>query len=376
MAASQAQVDTTVSRCIPNAERGRHLFEVAGHTLHKSLGPGTYIQSAAFTVGGHDWCVVYYPDGESAEGSGDFTSVFLKRVGKTTPVTQVRATYGFRVLIPPFHASTSATMVPTVYPPQFPTVSRVTANFNGVNSCWGHRKFVQKSLLVGYLRDDCLVIECDVTVIIGKPMLQPRSQTQRRCKIIEPPSDLSENLGKLLETGEGSDVAFKVGEEIFRAHKIVLGARSPVFKAELYGPLGEKDRELITIEDMQPAIFKLLLYFVYRDSLPDVSNLGLDEREEMVKHLLVAADRYGVDRLKVVCEGVLERRLDVKNVAATLALADQYHCSKLRDSCIEFINSLSRTEDLQASQGYAHLKRECPDIIVEIWEKGTKSRKI
>ncbi|CAO2209725.1 unnamed protein product [Urochloa humidicola] len=371
MAASQQPpVDTTVSRCTPNAVRGRHLFEVAGHTLHKSLGTGTYIQSAPFSVGGHDWCVVYYPDGESAEGSGDYTSVYLKRVGKTTAVTQMRATYGFRLLAPPF----PYTVVPTVYPPSFPTVSRVTAVFNGVNSCWGLKKFVQKSMLVGYLRDDCLVIECDVTVIIGRPMLQSRSQ--RRCKIIEPPSDLSENLGKLLETGEGSDVAFKVGEEIFRAHKIVLGARSPVFKAELYGPLGEKDRELITIEDMQPAIFKALLYFMYRDSLPDVGDLGLDEREEMAKHLLVAADRYGVDRLKVVCEGLLERRLDVKNVAATLALADQYHCSKLRDSCIEFINSLSRTEDLQASQGYAHLKRACPDIIVEIWEKGTKSRKI
>ncbi|CAL5003199.1 unnamed protein product [Urochloa decumbens] len=338
MAASQQPVDTTVSRCIPNAERGRHLFEVAGHTLHKSLGAGSYIQSAAFSVGGHDWCVVYYPDGESAEGSGDYTSVFLKRVGKTTTVTQVRATYGFRLLVPPL----PDTMAPTAYPLPFPTVSRVTANFNGVNSCWGLKKFVQKSLLVGYLRDDCLVIECDVTVIIG----------------------------------EGADVAFKVGEEIFRAHKIVLGARSPVFKAELYGPLGDKDREYITIEDMQPAIFKALLHFMYRDSLPEVGNLGVDEREEMAKHMLVAAERYGVDRLKVVCEGLLERRLDVNNVAATLALADQYHCSRLRDSCIEFINSLSRTEDLQASQGCAHLKRECPDIIVEIWEKGTKSRKI
>ncbi|OEL30664.1 BTB/POZ and MATH domain-containing protein 1 [Dichanthelium oligosanthes] len=168
----------------------------------------------------------------------------------------------------------------------------------------------------------------------------------------------------LLETGEGADVTFKVEEEIFHAHKIVLGIRSPVFRAELYGLLGEQNREHITIEDMQPAIFKALLYFMYTDSLPEVDNLGGDESEEMVKHLLVAAHRYGVDRMKVMCESILAKRLDVKSVAATLALADQYHCSELRDSCIEFINSLNRTEDLQASQGYAHLKRACPDIIV------------
>ncbi|CAL5007414.1 unnamed protein product [Urochloa decumbens] len=314
------------------------------HTLHKSLGAGSYIQSAAFSVGGHDWCVVYYPDGESAEGSGDNTSVFLKRVGKTTTVTQVRATYGFRLLIPPF----PDTMAPTAYPPPFPTVSRVTANFNGVNSCWGLKK------------------QTNVATSVSEKIQDQRAAFGPVGK-----------SWKIAGDRGGADVAFKVGEEIFRAHKIVLGARSPVFKAELYGPLGEKDREYITIEDMQPAIFKALLHFMYKDSLPEVGNLGVDEREEMAKHMLVAADRYGVDRLKVVCEGLLlERRLDVNNVAATLALADQYHCSRLRDSCIEFINSLSRTEDLQASQGYGHLKRECPDIIVEIWEKGTKSRKI
>uniref|UniRef100_A0A0A8ZJ21 BPM/SPOP BACK domain-containing protein n=1 Tax=Arundo donax TaxID=35708 RepID=A0A0A8ZJ21_ARUDO len=104
--------------------------------------------------------------------------------------------------------------------------------------------------------------------------------------------------------------------------------------------------------------------------------LELDESEEMVKHLLVAADRYAIERMKVMCECILGKRLDVQNVASTLALADQHHCSQLKDACIGFINSSNRMGDAVASPGYAHLKRAYPAVIVEIWEKSAKSRKI
>jgi speckle-type POZ protein len=38
----------------------------------------------------------------------------------------------------------------------------------------------------------------------------------------------------------------------------------------------------------------------------------------------VAADRYGFERMKLMCESILSKRLDVESAATTLALADQY----------------------------------------------------
>ena len=67
---------------------------------------------------------------------------------------------------------------------------------------------------------------------------------------------------------------------------------------------------------------------------------------------------------------------NVENVATTLALADQYHCSKLKDACIGFINSSNRMDNVLESQGYANLKRSCPALFVDMWEKAAKSRKI
>ncbi|KAM3214855.1 hypothetical protein ACQJBY_067048 [Aegilops geniculata] len=152
--------------------------------------------------------------------------------------------------------------------------------------------------------------------------------------------------------------------------------RSPVFKAELYGPMRAKCEQSINIEDMEPAVFKALLRFIYSDELPPMDDLNDDDKEEMVKHLLVAADRYGMERMKLMCERKLCKFLEANNVATTLALADQHHCSKLKDACIGFINSLDRVDDVMTSTGYQHLKRACPSVFVDMWEKAAKTRKI
>nr|CAB3482453.1 unnamed protein product [Digitaria exilis] len=64
-------------------------------------------------------------------------------------------------------------------------------------------------------------------------------ETTRDMDTKVPPSDLLEQLGKLLLAEEGSDVAFSVGGENFPAHKIVLATRSHVFEAQLYGQMKE-----------------------------------------------------------------------------------------------------------------------------------------
>jgi speckle-type POZ protein len=52
-----------------------------------------------------------------------------------------------------------------------------------------------------------------------------------------------------LEEEECADVTFSVGGETFTAHKLVLAMRSPVFKAEFYGPMRERSAQLVTIEE-------------------------------------------------------------------------------------------------------------------------------
>ncbi|TVU42535.1 hypothetical protein EJB05_08947, partial [Eragrostis curvula] len=349
----------TVSRCTAKTTRGTHVFEIDGYSLHKGIGKGKLIRSAAFNVGGYSWCIQYYPDGSPRAESTDHISVFLHLL---SPKATVRANFDLRLVDRTTGSSTS--------------VLRDTGQFSTVldhdgesSQNWGKRNFMKKSDLEAsvYLRNDCMVIRCDIT-IIKTPQVAETAVVEVRV----PPSDLRDDFGKLLQTGEGADVTFQVQREVFAAHRTVLAARSPVFRAQLYGQLGQDNREFITIEDMQPGVFNALLHLIYTDSLPDIKDIELDEiheDEDVVKHLLVAADKYALERLKLVCTDMLCKSLNVRTVANTLALAELHSCSLLKDACIEYIMTSGRIGDVVASPGYQHLKKDCPIVFISLWEK-------
>ena len=86
-----------------------------------------------------------------------------------------------------------------------------------------------------------------------------------------PDSDIGYHFGSLLDSNEGVDVILNVGGESFHAHKLVLAARSSVFRSkffddELDGEKNEVDEsealKEIVIDDIEPKVFKVCIYFV------------------------------------------------------------------------------------------------------------------
>ncbi|KAF7104545.1 hypothetical protein CFC21_105437 [Triticum aestivum] len=368
MAAPKSPGISTISTCTPEKARGDHVFKIEGYSLWKGLGVGKVIQSAPFAVGGYDWRLSYYPDGYT-EGSKDHVAVFLELLSKDA---EVRALYHLMLI------EQAARTSPAQFTWPKPTAPVVFSNpSSDALSCLDHSMFVRRSQIEGsaylYIPDDILLIKCDITVIKLKEAQMRKIDMSFNIEV--PPSDLLHNLRSLMDAREESDVSFKVKDEVFTAHKVVLAMRSPVFKAELYGPMRDKcgQGQSITIKDMEPAVFKALLHFIYTDELPPLDDLH-DDDEEMVRHLLVAADRYVMERMKLMYERKLSEFLDAKTVADTLALADQHHCSKLKEACIGFINSLDRIDDVMDSVGYEHLKKACPTIFIDIWEKAAKRK--
>lgn len=58
----------SASTCTTESEQGEHLFKISDYSFHRGMGVGCYINSSWFTVGGHDWCLHYYPDGSTEDG--------------------------------------------------------------------------------------------------------------------------------------------------------------------------------------------------------------------------------------------------------------------------------------------------------------------
>ncbi|KAL6659068.1 hypothetical protein ACP70R_003108 [Stipagrostis hirtigluma subsp. patula] len=312
----------TASRCTTEAEMATYTFEIVGYSLKKGIGVGKFIQSATFTVVGYDWSIRFYPDGLN-ESSKHCVAIVLELMSSDA---EVRARYDLRVF-------TQAAPVQMGAP--FQTIS---------------------------------ITRCSE----GEPRL---SGNGAESEIEVPPFDIMEHFGKLLEKNVGADVTFIVGGEAFAAHKIVLAARSPVFMAEFYGQMRESGTQRVIIEDMQAAVFSALLHFIYNDSLPNMSDLDVNDHGEMIPHLLVAADRYDLEKLKLICQSIIRKNLDVETVATTLAFADQHNCDRLKAACIEFIASSKKMDAVVATQGYDNLKRVCPSVFIDLFEKSSKLRK-
>jgi speckle-type POZ protein len=407
MAASQAPVAvSTASRCATATAHGRHSFEIASYSALRGLRQGEFIRSASFSVGGGDWCINYLPNGNTVDSDDDefdyssdysyysddsdreherrldldeeeeenreYISLYLEHMSRDTAATVV---FDIRVVNPVTGLSSPERSYSFV--------------FNRRHTSWGSTRFIKRSELeASYVGDDRLVIECGVIVIFEGAQLVSQPKTDWEIVRV-PPSDMVENLAELLQSGKRSDVTFSVKGEVFHAHKFVLAMRSPVFEAELYGPMTMRDksrpstavedmeeRPSITVENMEPHAFKALLQFIYTDSLPAIEDPDLLDNQDLVKNLLVAADRYAMERMKLMCESSLCKRLDINNVVTILAIADQHHCDNLKNACFGYISSLNRMDDVVASKGYENLKRTCPSVVIDLWERAAKSRRI
>jgi len=256
---------------------------------------------------------------------------------------------------------------------QGPSHTRTTAllEYSDRTSGYGYdlikREFLEKS---EYLKDDSIKIKCDV--IISKE-IHTEDRTAAPPFVVVPPSDMHIHFSNLLATEDGADVKFKVDGETFRAHRYILAVRSPVFKAELLGAMRESTAatgDCIQIDDMVVEVFKSLLHFIYNDSLPEMEG---QEEALMAQHLLEAADRYDMQRLKLICEDKLCNHLEVSTVATTLALAEQHNCQGLKEACIEFLISPDALEAVLATEGFEHLTKSRPALVKELMSKlGTR----
>ncbi|GJN26387.1 hypothetical protein PR202_gb14314 [Eleusine coracana subsp. coracana] len=337
----------TTSTCLSQKITGAHNFVITNFSQLDGMGIGKYVSSGNFTIGGCSWKLNFYPDGEGeTKDKVAYTSVFYRFL--EGPV-------GTRIT-----SSISLFTKEDDQPVSKHKKGKKKRNGKGnkvfeakcdmrtpePDTRWGWHRFIKKSRMreLAAASNDCFTIRFVVTVF--------KVRTDDVATIEVPPPSLHLDFARMLEDEEGADVTIKVGDEFFLAHKYVLATRSKVFRAQLFGVMKESFAECIEIDGMEPSVFERLLYFIYTDSL---SEKYQGNKIVAIQHLLVAADRYGLNRLRLICEEKLCSWIDVQSVATTLVLAEQHQCGQLKDACLDFMAWRDVLGPVMKTEGFKHL---------------------
>ncbi|CAL4991299.1 unnamed protein product [Urochloa decumbens] len=344
---------------------GSHVITIDGYSQTKELRYAEFF-SHTFMAAGHRWCLINAPPTRRKHNTPDvkarFTISLLDWFGQAVP--------------------------------SYTCVSRWAHRFTPKGEHKGFPKFIKKEALEHstYLSgNDRFRVRCSITVltettvppparpVVVVPKLDDIAVSKKEAKkeeedaaserfVVVPPPDMHQHLAHLLSGGEGADVTLEVDGDMFMAHRSILAARSPVFKAELLNPIEEEisTTSCVLIKDIEARVFKALLHFIYTDSLPEIDK---SETMVMAQRLLVAADRYSLERLKLICEDKLCSYIGTTSVGTILALAEQHSCDGLKNACLKFLMSGSNLKAAIATDGFDDLANSCPSVLKVLLSK-------
>lgn len=279
---------------------------------------GEVLKSSVFSAGTNDklkWCLRINPKGLDEE-SKDYISLYLLLMASNK--SEVRAKFKFSIL----NAQREETKAMES--------QRAYRFVQGKD--WGFKKFIRRDFLLdesnGLLPDDKLTIFCEVSVLADCVNVSGQSNA---VQFRVPKCRLSHDFGMLLDDQKLTDVVLVVDGKEFRAHKAILAARSRVFAAMFEHNMKEKRLNKVDITDVTDQVLCEMLRFIYTGR---VQNLVT-----MADTLLAAADKYDLERLKVMCEEALCGNLTVENAASVLILADLHNAEQLKAQTIDYINT-------------------------------------
>ncbi|CAI2161655.1 14024_t:CDS:2 [Funneliformis geosporum] len=153
---------------------------------------------------------------------------------------------------------------------------------------------------------------------------------------------LSNDFAKLLVNGDGHDVIIEAGEgqkiKEFRAHSLILSARSTYFRAALSKDWARKKDGVIIFRkpNISSNIFEVLLKYLYTGNI----DLDILQGSDLLR-LLVAADELDLQKLNIYIQSyMIGKQSDYvqENAIKVLQTVFQHEiCTVLKDFCVDVV---------------------------------------
>ena len=158
-------------------------------------------------------------------------------------------------------------------------------------------------------------------------------------------------LNELRGSRELCDVVLRVGSAEIAAHKAVLCANSPYFRAMFTSTYSETTQKFVELHEICPAAMEELVGYFYTSKL-HVSTAN-------VQDLLPAASMLQVTSIKRACCDFMKRHLGISNCLGLRSFADTHSCPDLK----KLAENFAKQNFMKVLQSEEFLKLQVEQVI-------------
>lgn len=239
-----------------------------------------------------------------------------------------------------------------------------------------------------YVSDDILAVKFELEVLPNTPW-EPSAGLVRRPHVYVPPPSIGSQFLSLLDTCENSDVTFIVEGRCLKAHSQILCARSEVLERQLHSGMRESVSKEIVVDDCEVTTFKAFLKFLYTDDFAWMEDMvktqcavsrALKETDQnsgasvshsiahtrmiLLQGILALSHKYQVNRLQAWAAEQLCQCITHKDVCSVLCQAHLFESKTLEEVALHFIKD--NREAVMATPEFGKLSNEWPAVMLKI----------
>ena len=178
------------------------------------------------------------------------------------------------------------------------------------------------------------------------------------------------SLGKILSeklflSDEFSDVKILCEEKTFPCHRSILGSQSEVFKSMLSNAnMDEASSGEIKITDMSANLMETLLCFLYFNH--ENGECKMANKHQITIDLLLAADKYKIHDLILICVNHLKGNLSKENVVDIMIKSYMISQIELFDVARRFVENCKSNNEVVEMRALDELKEMDQNLAFEM----------
>jgi len=200
-----------------------------------------------------------------------------------------------------------------------------------------------------------VIVKRKLVIVVSLKIAVPEENIRRS-------DEFNSNMKNIFQMKNFSDVLLKCNGHEIPCHKIVLSARSDVFRAMLENEMREAHDNVIEVVDSTPEIVNMMVEHIYTGKIPEISKL-----KHLAPDILHIAVKYNLGSLVTVCEDIMLSELKSSNAIKTFIYVDRYSpTSKLREQVLKFL--CRNAKEIVGVGDWNDFIKQYPDLATEMFQ--------